>query len=133
MKPANHSLIIATSALGLMFYAATMTADLDTACADQAFQGRDYERQAALHDTALTEEQTAEITEILSVYDPSSLTAEEARQIHTAFRNAGIRPGPEMRETIEACGFDPQTLRQLDPPPSHHRHPRPFMDSEGQQ
>ncbi len=73
-------------------------------------QGRENEQ-------ALTDTQVAKIKEILSAYDPGSLTAETARAIHEAFRAAGIRPGRGMKEAIEAAGFDAERLRELDPPP----------------
>ncbi len=66
---------------------------------------------------SLTDEQTARVKSILSEYDASSLTAADARAIHNAFRDAGIRKGPGMRNAVVAAGFDPDTLRDLDPPP----------------
>jgi hypothetical protein len=66
---------------------------------------------------ALTADQAAKVKEILSAYDPDNLTAETAKAINEAFRQAGIRPGPGMKEAIEAAGFDADKLRQLAPPP----------------
>ncbi|MDM8553292.1 hypothetical protein QUF75_00980 [Desulfococcaceae bacterium HSG7] len=66
---------------------------------------------------SLTDEQKAQAADIMSQYDASSLTAEDAKAIHNAFREAGIRPGPGHREAIEAAGFDSRVLRSLDPPP----------------
>ena len=66
----------------------------------------------------LTDEQKAAVASILSNYDASALTAEDAKAIHTAFREAGLRPGPGMKTAIESAGFDPETLRKLDPPPN---------------
>lgn len=66
---------------------------------------------------SLTDEQTALVKSILSRYDASSLTKADARAIHNAFREAGIRKGPGMRNAVTAAGFDPDRLRALDPPP----------------
>lgn len=65
---------------------------------------------------ALTEAQKETITSILSNYDAASLTAADAKAIHRAFRDAGVRPCPGFREAIELAGFDPDKLRELDPP-----------------
>jgi hypothetical protein len=66
---------------------------------------------------ALTQAQVAQVKGILSHYDPKTLTAADARAIHEAFREAGLRGGPAMREAIEAAGFDFDRLRELAPPP----------------
>jgi len=67
--------------------------------------------------TPLTETQQAQVKAILSKYDPNMLTAEQAKAIHEAFRQAGIRGGPVMGDAIRAAGFDPERLRELAPPP----------------
>jgi hypothetical protein len=61
--------------------------------------------------------QIAQIKTILSGYNPSALTADQAREIHEKFRAAGIHPGPESKDAIIASGFDPEKLRTLAPPP----------------
>jgi hypothetical protein len=66
---------------------------------------------------SLTDEQKAAVTSILSKYTASSLTADDAKAIHRAFRDAGVRPGPGLREAVTSAGFDPEKLRELDPPP----------------
>lgn len=65
----------------------------------------------------LTEAQKAQVKAILSKYDANSLTVETARAIHEAFRQAGLRGGPAMAETLKSAGFDPDKLRDLVPPP----------------
>lgn len=65
----------------------------------------------------LNTEQVNQVKQILSHYDAASLTAEKARLIHDAFREAGLRGGPAMADTIKAAGFDPDKLRDLAPPP----------------
>lgn len=57
------------------------------------------------------------VNAILSEYKASSLTEADAKAINNAFRNAGIKRGPEQQEAIKAAGFDPQKISSLDPPP----------------
>ncbi len=69
----------------------------------------------------LTSEQTALVASILSKYNASSLTAEDAKAINNEFRASGIRKGPGQQEAIEAAGFDPKKISFLDPPPKMDR------------
>ena len=78
----------------------------------------------------LTADQAARVQAILKAYKPASLDADSAKAIHRAFRDAGIRPGPGLRSAIEAAGFDPRRLHDLDPPPDHP--PGPPGDEPGQ-
>ncbi len=64
----------------------------------------------------LTDAQKATITEILSGYDSSNVTASAAKEIFQKFSDAGITPGRGMKETIEAAGFDSESLRDLGMP-----------------
>lgn len=73
---------------------------------------------AAREDAApISETQKTEVKKILSGYDKSALTAEQAKAIHRAFKEAGIRGGPSLNEAVKDAGFDPKKLRDLDPPP----------------
>jgi len=65
----------------------------------------------------LTAAQTEQVKVILSKYDANMLTADQAKAIHEAFRQAGIRGGPGMNDAVKAAGFDPDKLRDLAPPP----------------
>jgi len=65
----------------------------------------------------LTDAQKGQVKATLSKYDTSTLTADQAKAIHEAFRQAGLRGGPAMADTIKAAGFDPDKLRDLAPPP----------------
>ena len=78
----------------------------------------------------LSADQAARVQAILKAYKPASLDADSAKAIHRAFRDAGIRPGPGLRSAIEAAGFDPRRLHDLDPPPDHP--PGPPRDEPGQ-
>ncbi len=68
-------------------------------------------------DETLTAEQTTQVKAILSKYDSNTLTADQAKAIHKAFREVGLRGGPAMGDAIKAAGFDPDKLRDLAPPP----------------
>ncbi len=68
----------------------------------------------------LTEEQLETIKSILSQYDPDSLTAEDAKAMNDAFRDAGIKAGPGLRNAIESAGFDPDEISRLYPPPDEN-------------
>ncbi len=79
---------------------------------------------------SLTDAQQAQVKAILAKYDAKSLTTEQAKAIHEAFRQAGMRGGPAMNDTVKAAGFDPDKLRDLAPPPDQaqqgdSRPPRP--------
>jgi hypothetical protein len=66
---------------------------------------------------ALTADQESKVAAILSRYHAASLSAADARAIHTAFRDAGLRAGEALVKAVRKAGFDPERLRQLDPPP----------------
>lgn len=65
----------------------------------------------------LTESQKEKVKGILVQYKPESLRAEQAKAIHESFREAGLRGVPETDEAVREAGFDPDQLRDLDPPP----------------
>jgi len=74
------------------------------------------EREEERTDT-LTETQKEQIKTILSNYSATTLTAKNAKAIHEAFREGGLRGGPATDEAILNAGFNPDKLRDLDPPP----------------
>jgi len=107
-------IIIADSMLSLII----ITLLLQGSCfsqEDQSSKKKDHKNPQTL-----TVEQAAQIKTILSQYNASTLTAEDAKGIHAKFRQAGIHAGPETREAILAAGFDPEKLRSLDPPPEQN-------------
>ncbi len=65
----------------------------------------------------ITEEQKAGAAEIVSKYDASALSAEDAKAIHKALRDIGVQGGPVEDELLISVGFDPEMLKQMDPPP----------------
>jgi phosphatidylethanolamine-binding protein (PEBP) family uncharacterized protein/Spy/CpxP family protein refolding chaperone len=65
----------------------------------------------------LTDAQKQQVKAILSKYNAATLTADQAKAIHEAFHQAGLRGGPAMADTLREAGFDPDKLRDLAPPP----------------
>lgn len=64
----------------------------------------------------LADQQKAKVKSILSGYDVSSLSADDAKAIHRSFREAGLQNGPELNEAVKDAGFDSEVLKELDPP-----------------
>lgn len=64
-----------------------------------------------------TNGQKENIKSILSNYDSHSLTTYDAKAIHKAFRDAGLRSDQTIANVIREFGFDPDKLHDLDPPP----------------
>jgi len=58
-------------------------------------------------------EQKSAIEQVLSKFDASSLTSEDAQEITNAFKELEIRPSKSLRETIESAGFDANEIRNL--------------------
>ncbi len=81
------------------------------------FAGDDRYRGRSEQQKALSAEQATQITSILQQYDADSLTSDDAKAIHRAFREAGLRGGPATNDAVRAVGFDPERIRDLDPPP----------------
>jgi hypothetical protein len=78
---------------------------------------------------ALSQEQQELISDVLSEYDSSSLTSEDASEIVSAFSEAGITPSKELANYMDSLGFDakevgelggarpPQAMGSMPPPP----------------
>ena len=88
-----------------------------------------YSKRAEMRE--LSNEEKEIVIEILTKYNPNKLDTETAKKIHSEFRNAGLRAGPGMANTIKQAGFDPQELRKLDPPPKRYRRNKPYNNREG--
>jgi hypothetical protein len=69
----------------------------------------------AKESTPLSDDQKATVSSILSNYDPSKLTADDAKAINQAFKDAGLPFGKALGDAIENAGFSVKTLRSLDP------------------
>jgi hypothetical protein len=60
----------------------------------------------------LSDEQKKTVQDILSNYDSSKITTEDAKKIFKSFEEAGIRGGG-LREVISAAGFDADAVWSL--------------------
>ena len=69
---------------------------------------------------ALTTAQLAIVTKVLAPYKPASLTADDAKLIKRTLRDSGLPRSPALDAAMNAAGFSPAKLDELDPPP-----PRP--------
>jgi Spy/CpxP family protein refolding chaperone len=65
----------------------------------------------------LTDDQESQIQSVLSKYDSSNLTSDDAKSILDSFRKAGIPPGKELEDAISSAGFDAKKLFSLAGPP----------------
>jgi hypothetical protein len=72
----------------------------------------------------LTDAQLVKVRAILAPYKNASLTAEDAKTIKRTLRDAGMPKSRELDTALNAAGFSPEKLDQLDPPP-----PRPPGES----
>jgi phosphatidylethanolamine-binding protein (PEBP) family uncharacterized protein len=80
-------------------------------------QSRGSEERVEERIETLTDEQKQKVKAILSNYNATTLTANDAKAIHEAFREAGLRGGPAAEEAISEAGFNPEKLHDLAPPP----------------
>lgn len=81
-----------------------------------AMQSQAAEPDQQLEVQNLDESMVEKVKAILSKYDFSTLTEEEAKEINEAFRDAGFKGGQELNEAITSAGYDPATISTLDPP-----------------
>jgi hypothetical protein len=58
----------------------------------------------------LSDDQKAQVQTILSKYDKSNISTDDAKAIFQAFKDAGIK-GPGLKQAIEEAGFNPEDLR----------------------
>ncbi len=72
-------------------------------------------------EASLTDDQKQLITDTLSKFDADSLTESDATSIVSSFQEAGIQPGRELAEAMEAAGFDAKAVGDMagvqGPPP----------------
>lgn len=61
----------------------------------------------------LSSSQEDTISSVLENYDPNNLTKSDAKEIVSAFKEAGIRPSQELKEAMANEGFDAQEIGNL--------------------
>jgi hypothetical protein len=62
---------------------------------------------------SLSAEQVGTAESILEQYDPQSLTEEDAKSIVSAFKEAGLEPGSDLRQTVREAGFNGREILEL--------------------
>ena len=78
--------------------------------------------QASSQGATLTDDQKKTVQGILSQFDSKSLTAGDAQSIFKQLQQAGIQPGKDLVNTIQAAGFDAGQLASLAAPRGRHHH-----------
>lgn len=63
----------------------------------------------------LTDDQQGQLEEILARYDPENMTADSTRAMREDIKEAGIRPGEDLKNALEEAGFE------VGPPPDARR------------
>lgn len=66
----------------------------------------------------LTAEQIKKVNKILVDYNSESLSADEAKAIMDAIRDAKVPGGKGVEKAINAAGFDFEKIKKLAPPPA---------------
>jgi hypothetical protein len=72
-----------------------------------------YVPQASMQNRGMSSEQQNQVVDILSNYDSQSLTTDDAQHISSSFKELGIAPSRELRNTIESAGFDADAIRDM--------------------
>jgi hypothetical protein len=60
----------------------------------------------------LSDEEKSTVKDLLSQYDPDTMTADDAKSLFKSLQDAGIK-GPGLREAIKEAGFDPEKVWSL--------------------
>ena len=114
-----NALTVVAAVLGMAATMQVTAQQTETPRMDDREQPRRERRRHATE--PLSAAQRAQVKQILSQYDAATLSAEDARAIHKAFREAGLRGGPARGDVIKDAGFDPDVLRDLAPPSDGRR------------
>lgn len=130
MNKKMKRLFIIIAGLGLVTVLKTFAQDMKAPGTDQHPPRRE---ETTRSQESLTATQTEQVKVMLSKYDANTLTADQAKAIHEAFRQTGLRGGPVLNAAVKAAGFDPDKLRDLAPPPGQgngnaERSPGPESD-----
>lgn len=65
----------------------------------------------------LTDAEKEKLQEIIDKYDPEEMTEESQKEMFEELKSAGIRPGKELKSTLENAGFEMPKPPQGPPPP----------------
>jgi len=76
-------------------------------------QGFQSQISSSTKSSSMTSEQKVLIEEVLSKYDSSSLSSNDAKEIVQAFQEAGIEPSSALQSAMSASGFDAKEVGDL--------------------
>lgn len=66
---------------------------------------------------ALSEEQTTQLQDIISKYDPNTMTQADHDAMRQEFKDAGIHPSREVGQVLRSAGFGPPPGAGMQGPP----------------
>jgi len=66
-----------------------------------------YQYQSKVQDTTLTDDQKDTLQDIISQYDPDTITADQQKEMMDKIKDAGIKPSKEFGEIMNQAGFKP--------------------------
>jgi hypothetical protein len=72
-----------------------------------------YTTAGSTRHSSMSSDQKSAVQEILSNYDAKNLSVSDAKEISNSFKEQGIRPSSELRETIQSAGFDADAIREM--------------------
>lgn len=61
----------------------------------------------------LSAEKTAQLSDVLQKYDPSSMTSSDAKAMVSEISNLGIQPGKALESAMAAEGFDAKSVGDM--------------------
>lgn len=75
-----------------------------------------YQYQSRVENTSLTDEQKKTLQDIISKYDPETITGDQQKEMMDTIKEAGITPGDDFKEIMDAAGFKPPEKPEGPPP-----------------
>ena len=76
-----------------------------------------YQYQSRVESTnSLTDDQKKTLQDIISKYDPETITQDQMKSMMDEIKEAGIKPGKAFGEVMNAAGFKPPEKPQGAPP-----------------
>jgi hypothetical protein len=74
--------------------------------------GLDYTSSGSTRHS-MNESQKTAVQKVLSNYDSENLSSNDAKEISNSFKELGITPSSDLRQTIEDAGFDADAIRDM--------------------
>jgi hypothetical protein len=76
-----------------------------------------YQLSATQSNYSLTDDEKSTLEEILSKYDAEDMTEEDMQSMMDEIKDAGIRPGEDLKDALEEAGFEMKPPSGPPPPP----------------